>query len=201
MDYRRVLDQIRSTVRQGSYLVPASAPSGAQREVLSGIAAAIADPTSDPDGLRKRIHQLHAAGRIDRVMMLSALGVLAASPSVRDYAEAARLAGQQELAALDAGGPTRDAYLASADRHRGVLAYLLGQYAVALDWFGRALGRERSAENLGNVLATLVRLGDLTAATELFVSAPTHFPREVVESLRQRIAHDDDLVRLRSQLQ
>ena len=198
MDYRRVLDQIRSTVRRGSYLVPASAPAGPQREVLAGIAQAIADPSRDPDSLRRRIHQLHAAGRIDRVMMLSALGVLAASPRVRDYAEAARLAGQQELAALEQGGPDKEAYLASADRHRGVLAYLLGRYDVALDWFGRALAKERSAENLGNVLAALVRLGDLPAARELRDGAVTHFPEEVAEQLAQRIAHDEDLVRLRT---
>lgn len=197
MDYRRVLDQIRSTVRQGSYLVPPSAASGPQKEALAGIASAIADPNSDPEVLRRKIHQLHAAGRIDRVMMLSSLGVLAASPGVRDYAEAARLAGQQELAALEQGGPRRDTYLASADRHRGVLAYLLGQYEVALDWFGRALGRERSSENLGNVLAALVRLGDIEAAAELRDGVSNHFPREVAEQLVHRIANDEDLIRLR----
>lgn len=197
MNYRRVLDQIRSTVRRGSYLVPNSAPDGAQKEVLASVASAIADPASDPDRLRRRIHQLHAAGKIDRVMMLSALGVLAASPAVRDYAEAARLAGQQELAALEVSRPMQDSYLASADRHRGVLAYLLGHYDVALDWFGRSLSRERSAENLGNVLAALVRLGDIDSAVELRDSASNHFSQSVVDQLEVRIAGDDDLVRLR----
>ena len=197
MDYRRILDRIRSTVRRGSYLVPPSSASADQWEALSEVAAAIADPDGDPDVTRRRIHQLHASGRIDRVMKLSALGVLAASPSVRDYAEAARLAGQQELAALDAGGPHLQTYLASADRHRGVLAYLMGQYEVALDWFTRALERERTAENLGNVSSTLIRLGEIDEARDLVTRVRDHFPVEVAQGLDELIQTDDDLSRLR----
>ncbi|HHO49779.1 MAG TPA: tetratricopeptide repeat protein [Deltaproteobacteria bacterium] len=197
MDYRRILDRIRSTIRVGSYLVPPSSVPAAQREALSGVAAAIADPDNDPEQIRLRILQLYAAGRIDRVMKLSALGVLAASPNVRDYAEAARLAGQQEMVALDEGGPHRDAYLASADRHRGVLAYLLGRYEVALDWFTRALERERTSENLGNVLSTLIRLGELDEARTLLDQACTSAPDTVRLELLSRIEIDDDLSRLR----
>lgn len=198
MDYRRILDRIRSTVRTGSYLVPASSVPADQREVLSEVASAIADPDSDPEQIRLRILQLYAAGRIDRVMKLSALGVLAASPGVRDYAEAARLAGQQEMVALEEGGPHRDAYLASADRHRGVLAYLLGRYEVALDWFTRALERERTGENLGNVLSTLIRLGELEEARALRDRVCACFPEGVRLDLLARIEDDDDLIRLRS---
>lgn len=197
MDYRRILDRIRSTVRLGSYLVPTSSVPAEQREALSAIAADIADPNSDPDLVRRRIFQLYAAGRIDRVMKLSAMGVLAASPNVRDYAEAARLAGQQEMVALEEGGPHRDAYLASADRHRGVLAYLLGRYEVALDWFTRALERERTAENLGNVIATLIRLGEIDEARSLLERVCAYFPDEVRLALLARIEEDDDLTRLR----
>lgn len=197
MDVRRILNRIRETVRQSPYLVPLGAAAGPQRDVLAPVVRAIADPDADPDEVRQRIHQLHAAGRIDRVMMLSALGVLAASPLVRDYAEAARLAGQQELVALDAEAELRARYLASADRHRGVLAYLLGCYEVALEWFAQALARESSAENLGNVMAAMIRLGRIDEALELQQRVEHTFPREVVAGLRKRVEHDDDLVRLR----
>ena len=198
MEYRRILERIRTTVRQGSYLVPKPQPRGGQVEALHEVAALIAEPDMEPDAVRVRIHQLHAAGRLDRVMLLSALGVLAASPAVRDYAEAARLAGQQELVALEAGGPHVEAHRASADRHRGVLAYLLGRYEVALDWFARALEREATAENLGNVMSAMIRLGELQEARALQRRVSTWFPTEVAAELQQRIAVDDDLVRLRS---
>lgn len=197
MDVRRILSRIRETVRQSPYLVPLGAAAGAQRDVLAPVVRAIADADSDPDEVRRRIHQLHAAGRIDRVMMLSALGVLAASPLVRDYAEAARLAGQQELVALDFAGQVRNRYLASADRHRGVLAYLLGHYGVALEWFAQALAREPDAENLGNVLAAMIRLGRIDEAIDLRERVGRTYPLEVVRALDARVAEDDDLVRLR----
>jgi len=197
VDVRRILNRIRETVRQGPYLVPLGAAVGAQREVLKPVVRAISDPASDPDEIRQRIHQLHAAGRIDRVMMLSSLGVLAASPLVRDYAEAARLAGQQELVALDVEGELRVRYLASADRHRGVLAYLLGYYGIALDWFAQALAREPTAENIGNVMAAMIRLGRVDEAIELRERVARTFPSEVVQALEGRVAEDDDLVRLR----
>lgn len=197
MDVRRILNRIRETVRQSPYLVPLSAAEGPQGAVLAPVVAAIANPESDPDEIRKRIHQLHAAGRIDRVMMLSALGVLAASPLVRDYTEAARLAGQQELVALDAAGELRARYLASADRHRGVLAYLLGHYETALDWFAQALQREPTAENLGNVLSAMIRLGRVEEAIDLRDRVVRTFPAEACEALERRIADDDDLIRLR----
>ncbi|MEQ1505122.1 MAG: hypothetical protein ABMB14_23005, partial [Myxococcota bacterium] len=90
MDYQSILLRIRAAVRRGSYLVPTGGVPPAQRTALREIAEAIANPDGDPDAIRTRIHQLEAAGRIDRVMKLSALGVLAASPLVRDYVEAAR---------------------------------------------------------------------------------------------------------------
>lgn len=198
MDVRRILNRIRETVRQGPYLVPLGAAVGAQREALVPVVQAIADPESDPDEIRQRIHQLHAAGRIDRVMLLSALGVLAASPLVRDYSEAARLAGQQELVALDElDDGVRKRYLASADRHRGVLAYLLGHYDIALDWFAQALQREPTAENIGNVLSAMIRLGRIEEAIDVRTRVAQTYPTAVIEALDSRIAADDDLVRLR----
>jgi hypothetical protein len=197
MDYQHILLRIRDALRRNTYLVPAGAAPPAQRAVLAEIGAAIGSPEADPEKIRQRIQQLHAAGRIDRVMKLSALGVLAASPHVRDLAEASRLASQQEFAALDHGGPWREVYLASVDRHRGVIAFLAGNDVVALDWFTRALERERSAENIGNVLAVLIRLGELEEAHDLVRRMTATLPEPMRDELMHRIAEDEDLVRLR----
>lgn len=196
MDYRSTLGRIRAVVRRAHYLVPTgSAPAG-QRARLAEISASMSAPDADPEQIRRRIHQLHAAGRLDDVTKLSALGVLAASPLVADYAEASRLAGQQELAALERGGPDRDLQLASADRHRGVIAYLVGRPEIALDWFTRALEREHTAENLGNVLAALIRMGEPASARELLAQARRASPETRAE-IDARVAEDEDLAALR----
>jgi hypothetical protein len=197
MDYHHILLRIRAAVRRGSYLVPTGGVPPTQRAALREVAGLIASADADPEHIRQRIHQLEASGRIDHVMKLSALGVLAASPLVRDLNEAARLAGQQEFAALELGGPWRELYLASADRHRGVIAFLLGHDPVALDWFTRALERERSAENVGNVLAVLIRIGEIQEAKDLVARMRAALPDGMRAELEQRIAEDDDLVRLR----
>lgn len=197
MDYQHILLRIRAAVASSTYLVPTGGVPAPQRGALAEVAAAMRSVDADPEQIRRRIHQLHASGRIDHVMKLSALGVLAASPLVRDYAEAARLASQQEFAALDEGGPWRDLYLASADRHRGVIAFIRGHDTVALDWFTRALERERSAENVGNVLAALVRLGELDEARDLLERMARALPDAMRAELEDRVAADEDLVRLR----
>ncbi|MEQ1567264.1 MAG: hypothetical protein ABMA64_16605 [Myxococcota bacterium] len=197
MDYQSILSRIRAAVASSTYQVPTAGAPPSQREALAEIAAAIERPDADPDWIARRIHQLHAAGKIDRVMKLSALGVLAASPLVGDLVEAARLASQQEFAALDEGGPWRDGYLASADRHRGVIAFLRGYPEVALDWFTRALERERTAENVGNVLVALVRLGEVDEAARMYAGISPHLPVDAQRELVDRVATDDDLIRLR----
>lgn len=197
MDYQHILLRIRDTLRRSSYLVTTGGAPPAQREALAPIAAAIASPDADPDRIRQQIWQLHAAGKIDQVMKLSALSVLAASPHVRDLPEAARLASQQEFAALELGGPYRDSYLASADRHRGVIAFFAGNDVVALEWFTRALQRERSAENVSNVLVILIRLGEIEEASELAETMLATLPDQARRALQQAIDEDDDLARLR----
>jgi hypothetical protein len=194
---REVLGRIRAALRTGSYLVPVRQVPASQRAHLAEIARGIADPSADPERLRTRIRQLQAAGRLDRIRTLSALAVLAASPLVRDHAEALRLVGQQELAALDEGGPDLDANLASVARHRGVTWFLLGRDEHALDWFTRAMERERSAENVGNVLAVLLRLGEVQEAEGLVAGMERVAGEGVVAELRARIAEDEDLTRLR----
>ncbi len=197
MARHHLLGRIHAALHSGSYLTPTSTVPVEQAVALNEVGDLMARADFDPDAVRRRIHQLHASGRIDRVVKLSALGVLAAHPLVRDYAEASRLAGQQEIVALETGGPNQLAYLASADRHRGVLAFLMGRYDVALDWFTRALERERTAENLCNVLTSLLRLGDLDDAVQLLQRIRACFPTELCERVNTIIAADDDLVRLR----
>lgn len=194
---REVLGRIRAALRSRTYLVPAEHVPAGQRAALASIAGALGDPASDPAAVRLRVLQLRAAGKLDRVSSLSALSVLAASPAVRDYPEALRLAAQQELAALEEGGPDLGLQLASAARHRGVVFFLLGHHGHALDWFTRALERQRSVENVGNVLATLLRLGDLAEARQMLEGLRTSLTADQWAELRAHVHADDDLERLR----
>lgn len=193
---REVLGRIRAALRSGTYLVPASHAPAGQRAALESVAVSLAEGV-DPDRIRTRNRQLAAAGRLDPVMTLSALSVVAAHPAVRDYPEALRLAGQQELAALEPGAADRDLHLASVARHRGVVFFLLGHPAQALDWFTRALERQRSVENVGNVLAALLRLGDAPEAESVLTGMSRTLPPDQWAALRAHVASDDDLVRLR----
>jgi tetratricopeptide (TPR) repeat protein len=198
MARHHLLGRIHQALQGGTYLTPTASVPTAQREALDEVRRLLDGPAADPDAARIRIQQLHASGRIDRVVKLSALGVVAAHPAVRDYAEAARLAGQQEIVALDAGGDGLPPRLASADRHRGVLAFLLGRYEVALTWFTSALERERSAENLCNVLSALLRLGDLEEARDLLSQVRCAFPAAVQVEVEETIERDEDLAALRA---
>ena len=95
------------------------------------------------------------------------------------------------------GGPNLADNLASVDRHRGVLAFLLGQYEVAIDHFTRAFERQRSPGNLANVLATLLRLGDEDEARELLDQVQRAFEDDFVDALSDMIERDPDLALLR----
>jgi tetratricopeptide (TPR) repeat protein len=197
MDYDHILARIRATLDDGSYLTPIARVLEDDRAALEEVGRLLHDEDVEAHVVRCRIQQLHGAGRLTRTTKLSALGVLAASPKVRDFAEAARLAGQQEFVALEEGGDLRDARLASADRHRGVLAFLMGRPEVALDWFSHAFHREATAENLGNILAAMLRLQEADAAIELVRKAACQLSPEQFEALGQRIETDDDLAALR----
>jgi tetratricopeptide (TPR) repeat protein len=197
MDLDHLLARIEGALDQDAYLTPANGLPIDEEGAVDEIRQLLHDPSVEADAVRRRIQQLDAAGRLARTTKLSALGVLAASPKVRDYAEAARLAGQQELAAWDEGGELLPSRLASVERHRGVLAFLMGRPSVALDWFGRALERQRTAENLGNVLAALLRLGEGGAALQLLDKARHQLPAAEIHALATRIDEDGDLVALR----
>ncbi len=197
MDLEHLLSRIEGALDEGTYLTPTRSLPGDDLRAVEEIRLLIQDQSVEPDDVRRRIQQLDAAGRLSRPTKLSALGVLAASPKVRDYAEASRLAGQQELVAWDEGGELLEDRMASVERHRGVLAFLLGRPAVALEYFGRALERQRTAENLGNVLAALLRMGEGRRALRMLDKARHQLPGEEVDALADRIERDGDLVALR----
>lgn len=199
MDYQAILDRILNSVDQDAYLTPSTQVDPEQREAMARVGQLLQSPRFEPEQARALVERLHDEGRIDPVMRLSALHVIAAHPAVGDYALAARLAGEQELAALELGGPNLQANLASADRHRGVVAFLRGHTAIALDYFARALERERTAENLGNVLCALLRLGELEDAAALLAQIRGAYPARVVAELAARIETDPDLALLRDE--
>jgi hypothetical protein len=199
MDYQALFARILHTVDTAAYQTPVSQVEGPQREALSEVERLLHGPGFDANRARTTIRRLFTEGRIDRVKMLSALHVVACHPSVADWEEAARLVGEQEYAALELGGPHLEGNLASVDRHRGVLAFLRGHHAVALEYFTRSLERERSAENLGNVLATLLRMGDESEARDLLDQVRGGFPPAIVADLDRNIARDPDLALLRSE--
>ena len=199
MDYRAILQRIRQTVDQQAYLPYADSVDPRQRDAMLQIQNALQAADFDADEVRALAHRLHEMGSIDEVMLCSALHVVAASPRVRDYAEAARMVAAQELAAYRLGGPALGVNLASVDRHRGVIAFLLGQNDVALDYFSRAFERQHTAGNLANVMATLLRLGEETEARELLADVCTSFPAALAAALEQMIATDPDLALLRDE--
>ncbi len=196
MVYADILERIRAAIGSDeSYIVPTNHLEAREREALTGVMQVF--ERVGASAARQEVEAAHRDGRIDHILRLSALGVIAAHPDVRDYAEASRLASAQEFAALGSPEPRRSVYVASAHRHRGVIAFFMERYEVALERFTSALERERSAENLGNVMAALARLGDEAEARALRDRIRTHFPEALVEAVEARIALDADLRVLR----
>jgi tetratricopeptide (TPR) repeat protein len=199
IDYQSLIDRITDTVDRLAYFTPSDHIDPAQRSVLAAVERQMATPGFDPDEVRAFVRDEETAGRLDRVHALSALHVIACHPAVAEWEEAARLAGEQELAALETGGPRLEANLASVDRHRGVLSFLRGHYDMALDHFARALERHRTPENLTNVLATLLRLGEEREALGLLNQARRSFPPAFVAEVERSVAADPDLALIRTE--
>jgi len=199
MDYQAIYARILQTVDQRAYLTPSAHVDRAQRAAMQELERIIQSPEFEPETTREQVSRYFQDGRIDRVMMLSALHVIACHPLVADWEEAARLVGEQEYAALEMGGPRLQDNLASVDRHRGVLAFLRGHYEVALDYFSRTLERQRSAENLQNILCTLLKLDEEDEAVALLAQIRRSFPSDLVEEIDQLVRDDPDLALLRSE--
>ncbi len=200
MDYEALLDRILRRVDAEAYLALADQVDPSQRAALEEIGRALAAPVVDADALCRRVRELHALGRIDEVNLHSALHVIEAHPAVGRLDRAAEHVARQEMAAIRAGGPRLQANLASVERHRGVIAWQQGQVDIALDYFSRAFERQRSAGNLSNVLACLLRMDDLAAARDLLAQVRTAFPPAMIASLDGMIAADPDLAPLRQEL-
>lgn len=197
MNYQALIDRITQAVDERAYFTPAAHVDPAQRSVLQELERRMGRPDFDAETARAWLRGEHAAGRLDRVHWLSAQHVVACHPAVADWQEAARLCGEQELAALDLGGPNLEANLAAVERHRGVLAFLRRHYDVSLDYFARALERQRSAENFTNVLAALLRLGEHDEAQALLRQARGSFPANLVADIDRNVSTDPDLALLR----
>jgi tetratricopeptide (TPR) repeat protein len=160
---------------------------------------ALRDPSQGPNVARAMAHRFLELGVVDPVNALSLLHVIAASPQVADYSAAARLVAEQETAALTQGGPRLQKNLASVERHRGVLAFKMGRYEIALDYFSRAFERQHIAGNLANVLCTLIRLGEVSDARDLRDQVFGAFPAPFIRELRRLIQLDPDLALLRKE--
>ncbi len=197
MNLEALFDRILHAVDEQAYLTPSAHVEPSQQQALAEIAGFIQSDAFEPESARALIRGFHRQNRIDKVMMCSALHVVAAHPSVADWAEAARLAGEQEQAAMELGGPRLQANLASVDRHRGVVAFLQGHFEIALDYFSRAFERQHNAENLGNVLCCLVALAEIDDARDLVSRVRRSFPADLVADLDDRIQRDPDLALLR----
>ncbi len=200
MDYAALYERILGQVDQQAYLPLADVVDPEQQDSMSEIERAIREPNISADSVEALIRGLHQDGRIDTVHMLSALHVLAACPKVADHSLAAKYAAEQEMAAMALGGPRLQANLASVDRHRGVLAFLQGHYGVALDYFSRAFERQHTAGNLSNVLATLIRLGDVGEARALAKQVRDALAPDLIADLNRIIDQDPDLALLRMEV-
>lgn len=201
MDYEALYQRILRKVDEQAYLPWFDSVDPDTQEATRALSDLLRRPDFDPAEARALAQRLHREGRIDRVVLLSTLHAIAASPQVRDYGEAARLVAEQEQAALELGGPNLQSNLASVERHRGVLAFLQGHYEIALDYFSRAFERQRSAGNLSNVLATLLRLGDIDDAIDLYRQVARGLPAALVSRLDHIISLDPDLARLRPEIE
>lgn len=199
MDHQALISRVLDAVDASAYFAPVAQLDTSQQAFCASVQRSLSSPGFSADGIRASIHTAHRDGTIDRIRFFSCLQVVACHPSVADWAEAAQLAAQQELAAMEHGGPHLQTNLASVDRHRGVLAFLTGHPEIALDYFTRALERERSAENVTNVLCTLLRLGDETDARELYDQVCGVFPPALVAEIRFNVNNDPDLALLREE--
>lgn len=199
MDRDALFSRILHAVDRRAYFTPTASVEPGMREALDLVRAAMAEPDFAPDAVQALIDDLHATGRIDTLRRLSASCVLASHPRVADYGRAAAICGEQQIEAMRLGGPLLDQHLASVERHRGVIAFLMGHPAVALDHFTSAFERQRTPENLGNVLASLCRTGDLDEADRVLVQARASLPVSFVKELDAIVDHDPDLAALRFQ--
>lgn len=188
-----LIGRVKKVVESRSYLLPVERVDPAIRAQVAEIAAMLRSSDVERWQIDARIDAMRVSRELDDATAWSLRGIVAAHPRFQDHLDALRFAALQEMAALAAGGDALRARLASVDRHRGVVAFLMDQPEVALHQFTLALERERSAENLANVLCALVRLGDLESARELVADVRRAFPADVRAGVEWALANDSDL--------
>ncbi len=188
-----LIGRVKKVVERRSYLLPVDRVDPAIRAPVAEIAAMLRSSDAERWQIDARIDAFRVSRELDDATAWSMRGIVAAHPRFQDYQDALRFAALQELAALAAGGDALRGRLASVDRHRGVVAFLMDQPDVALHQFTLALERERSAENLANVLCALVRIGDLESARELVADVRRAFPADVRAGVEWALANDTDL--------
>lgn len=193
------LQRITDALGRPTYLVPTVQVDGPYRAPLETLARWMAQPDFDGDLAVAMIRGWREEGRLDEERMWSALSVVATHPKVRDYREASRCIALQENAAMARSGEELGRSLASVERHRGVLAFSMGRPSVALECFIRALEKERTSENLGNVLAALVRTGEVTEALDLLHHVRRTFPGSLADAVDALVSVDEDLAPLRDE--
>ncbi len=199
MNYEELVHRILHRVDEQAYHAEHEDLDDEQLGPINQALRALRDPSQGPDVARALTQRFSSTGQIDAVNALSLLHVIAASPQVANYEEASRLVAQQEHAALAQGGPRLSKNLASVERHRGVLAFKLGRFDVALDYFSRAFERQHIPGNLANVLCTLIRLGDVDDARDLRDQVLGAFPPDFTRELVRMIQRDPDLALLRKE--
>ena len=199
MNYEELVHRILHRVDELAYVANHEDIDPDQKPYMHAIGKALSEPGRTARELRQLAQGFFDEGCIDKVMLHSALHVIAASPKVQDPQEAARQVALQELASYEVGGPWLSANLASVDRHRGVLAFSLDQFEIALDYFSRAFERQRIPGNVGNVLATMLRLGEIPEARDLHRQVVSAFPPAFTRELERLIALDPDLALLRKE--
>ena len=99
LDHALLFSRVLAEVDEEAYFTPMRRVSAEERFALEPIRAALESGDFIVEDVRAQARSLFDARRIDRVKYLSCLHMIAAHPRVADWGEAARLAGEQELAA------------------------------------------------------------------------------------------------------
>ena len=198
MDFDQLLGRVLGSIEGEAFVMPAGGIEDAEeRQLVEGILGRLAPVGFDVEAVRADVRRLADQGRISRRREAILLLTIAGHPAVGDLREMARQIGVEEFETLSEGGPRLERRLAVVLHHRGVLAWMLGRYEVALDLESRSAEMAPSSDSLANILAILLRLGEEERARDLLERMRPGFPRPIVEQVDDLIQRDPDLALLR----
>lgn len=192
----RILERVRKLLAQRSYIGTPSEP-GPDPEASAALERASFGGVTSPSEVRAQVEELYAQGRIGALSRLEWLIVVASRPDVRDWPEAMRLLGELERLTWDMDDERRTQNLAAIARHRGVVAYLEGHYAVALEYFLDAVNKAPTLPNLHNAICVTLKLSGEEEARGLYSYIQSVIPEEAAQALAERVNRDPDLFPLR----